>query len=807
MVKSRLTSSRSAPSQALDLDGPFDHLTSLACAMLGTSHAMVGVIDGERTVFRSGASGLGQAEMPRDLSVTKILVGMGADAELVIENALETPGVAEHPMVVGEPHLRFFAGVTVKNAAGRPVGAIGVMDTKPRARPDAAAMGVLHTLAGLAGEMVDKADLARSQTERIDLLRLAEEMAGIGQWRLDLATRSLRWSDEVYRIHGLSRDTFDPNREDSSVFYHPDDLAMLRRALDRTRSEGTGYHLILRMTRPDGEARVVESRADCELDEDGKPAALIGVFQDITEREQSRKVLADSEAAFRALADRTGDIISVFDLKGVISYLSPAVERVLGWTPDELTGTRTWDLIHPDDHEAVRATYEDMLAAGPGGERRQLRYRGRRKDGGWAWLEAQPTIMWNAAGGVTEIQDSIRDVSRTQRLEAELVEARDRAEAAARTKSEFLSNMSHELRTPLTAVIGFAGLLRTSSALADADRRHVERISTASASLLGVINDILDYSKLEAGRVDLDPMPFDPRRMVEGTAAMLEEQAGAKGLSLVADIDAAVPAGIMADEGRLRQVLLNFLSNGVKFTSKGEVRVRLHWRDAVLRVEVRDSGIGIPQETLDRLFERFVQADASTTRQFGGTGLGLSISRRLIDLMGGRIGAESTPGEGSTFWFEAPAPEAEPDVAPAANEALGEAGALRVLMADDAPANRELVTMMLTSLGLHVDAVENGAEAVEAARTGGYDVILMDVHMPVMDGLDATRAIRWFDGPAARIPIVALTANVQPEQVVLCREAGMDAHVAKPIQPAELLRTLVAVTTPEVVVPLAANAR
>jgi CheY-like chemotaxis protein len=246
----------------------------------------------------------------------------------------------------------------------------------------------------------------------------------------------------------------------------------------------------------------------------------------------------------------------------------------------------------------------------------------------------------------------------------------------------------------------------------------------------------------------------------------------------------------MGDEGRLRQVTLNFLSNAVKFTTTGTIRLSMTAVQDRLRVAVSDSGIGIAQDKIDALFDRFTQADASTTRVYGGTGLGLAISRRLIEMMGGTIGADSRPGEGSTFWFEVPmlgavAGEQAADVGDLAVD-LG----LKILMADDAAPNRELVTAILGGLGLAVETVCNGAEAVEAARTGAYDLILMDVHMPVMDGLDATRAIRAMGGTAGRTPIVALTANVQPEQVVRCREAGMDGHVGKPIQLGELLMVL-----------------
>jgi CheY-like chemotaxis protein len=251
-----------------------------------------------------------------------------------------------------------------------------------------------------------------------------------------------------------------------------------------------------------------------------------------------------------------------------------------------------------------------------------------------------------------------------------------------------------------------------------------------------------------------------------------------------------MPALLTGDEGRIRQVVLNFLANAAKFTAKGDIKLEAGWAQGRMRVAVSDTGIGVSTDKIEALFERFSQADTSTTRVYGGTGLGLSISRRLVEKMAGTIGAESRPGEGSTFWFEVPLSIAKAaDASAPASESPSPRG-LRILMADDASANRELVTAILSGMGVALETVTDGAQAVEAARGGAYDLILMDVHMPVMDGLDATRAIRSLGGVVGRTPIIALTANVQPEQAERCRQAGMDAHVGKPVQVAELLQVI-----------------
>ncbi|WP_426041675.1 PAS domain S-box protein [Brevundimonas sp. TWP2-3-4b1] len=600
----------------------------------------------------------------------------------------------------------------------------------------------------------------------------------------------VRWSEQVYRIHGVTPEAFDPNLDDAVGFYHPDDQQAVRDWCANAMETGEAGEFQLRLMRSDGEERAVISQCRPECGPDGTTIALYGVFQDVTERVQAEETIKASEARYRLLADNSTDIIATYGIDGVFRYLSPAIEGPMGYRPDEMVGQPAGDFMHPEDVDRVLAVFADYARSGPETPSPRVPYRGVRKDGSFVWLEAHPKVIRDAIGQPIEFQDVVRDITETKALEEALIEARDVAEAGARAKSEFLANMSHELRTPLTSVIGFSGLLKGSQSLPDAERRFADRIATSSEALLSVINDILDYSKLEADAVGLDPMPFDPKAMAEGAAGIVEAQCVAKGLALDIEVEPGLPEALMGDEGRLRQVMLNFLSNAVKFTGHGRVLLNMGWADGRLRIAVTDSGIGIAADKIDALFDRFTQADASTTRVYGGTGLGLAISRRLIELMGGEIGADSRPGHGSTFWLEVPLDAARTSATVEAQTLAEVPAGSRILMADDAAANRELVRAILGGWDIVLETFDDGAAAVQAAASGDYDLILMDVHMPVMDGLDATRAIRAMSGPVSRTPILALTANVQPEQVAACRAAGMDGHVGKPIQIRDLMATI-----------------
>ena len=409
-----------------------------------------------------------------------------------------------------------------------------------------------------------------------------------------------------------------------------------------------------------------------------------------------------------------------------------------------------------------------------------------RKDGSKIFLEINASaIEYDGRPAILSVN---RDVTERRRAE-ELRLAKEAAERTAQAKAQFLANMSHEIRTPMAGIIGVTDLLLKSE-LGDRQREYARLIHTSAGSLLRVIDDILDFSKIEAGKLNFERVPFDLRALLHDSVELLRLGALARGTSLELDTAEDLPSWVAGDPGRLRQVLLNLVGNAVKFTEDGWIRVSIRTEaGAGIRVLVQDSGIGVPLEAQGRLFELFSQADGSTARVYGGTGLGLAISKRIVEAMGGEIGFESTPGKGSTFWFTVALKPATP---PEVEKPSGErpVRGRRILAAEDNLINQLVVTEELKALGYEVTPVGNGLEAVEAVKTGRYDLVLMDCQMPVLDGYEAAQRIRQLAGSPGRIPIVALTAHALREDLERCLAVGMNDYLTKPFREDSLRQKL-----------------
>ena len=427
-----------------------------------------------------------------------------------------------------------------------------------------------------------------------------------------------------------------------------------------------------------------------------------------------------------------------------------------------------------------------------------VRHEQRLANGRWIMIEERATDE----GGVIGLRVDITDMKEQAQA---LRQALTRAEAANRAKSDFLANMSHEIRTPLNGVLGLASVLDQSRL--DPDQRDAVQTIIASANTLdALLSDLLTFSRLESGRIELDSAPFRLRAAIEETAALFHGKARQQGLELRLDLAPEADELVVGDPGRFKQVISNLLSNALKFTAAGGVTVELRTagRGETRRfvMNVHDTGIGFDPADSERLFKRFEQADSSITRKFGGTGLGLSICRQLVDLMGGTISASARPGKGATFTVELPLQRAAGD-AFEADACLEQAdvapGNLRILLAEDNPTNRKVAELMLATIGAELDCVENGKEAVEAARRGVYDLALIDLQMPVMDGLSAIRAMRAEElaHGRPRMPMIVLSANVMPEHLAASKAAGADAHIGKPIRAHDLIAAIANAVQPD----------
>lgn len=407
--------------------------------------------------------------------------------------------------------------------------------------------------------------------------------------------------------------------------------------------------------------------------------------------------------------------------------------------------------------------------------------------------EAQRTALTDLAAMTVDLLElrragrhALGEIVERNRINEELTRLSREAEAAERAMGAFLATMSHEMRTPMNGVMGLTGLL-LDTPLTSEQHRYVQAVRSSADTLLAVVNDVLDYSKLEAGRIELEDIDFNLANCIASVTTLLESSAAAKRLTLTTTIAQGAPKRLIGDVSRLRQILFNLVGNAIKFTEKGsvtiEVGVTQRALDTVtLRFTVRDTGIGIPQGVQADLFTRFTQADRTIARKYGGTGLGLAICRQLCTLMGGVIGVESTLGQGSTFWFDLPfAPAGEAETSRSVAAPATTVQPLRILVAEDNRTNQMVVTAALGRHGHKIDVVANGLEAVEAVQRVPYDVVLMDDQMPEMDGVDATKAIRALPSPVAQVPIIALTGNVSPEHRARYLAAGMTEHISRPI--------------------------
>jgi len=641
----------------------------------------------------------------------------------------------------------------------------------------------------------------RNLARIIEHLDRAQRLANTGSWEWDIESGELAWSDQIFHIFGLTSGAFQPTYEAFLDRVHPADRQAVEAAIDAALSAGTAYEMDHRIVLPDGAVRTVHEQGEVIFGPDGQAVGMVGAVQDVTRLRAAEAASRRSQEMLETMLRISPEAIVVTDPAAQILLFSAGAEATFGYRAEEVVGRRV-EMLMPARFREGHGRHVLGFAQGATPSLRmhqRAEILGLRKSGEEFPAEASLAKLETGDGFV--FTTIVRDLSDRKIAEHRLIEAREQAERASLAKSSFLANMSHEIRTPLNGVLGVAGALaRTELTARQAEMVHL--IEASGRALEGLLSDILDLAKVDAGRLAIRSEPFDLCAVVKDTVALFRASAGEKGVGLFLDVDPPVRCHFRGDDLRIRQVLSNLLSNAVKFTARGEIRVAVEDVGAEgdvhrIRFTVRDTGIGFDPEQAACLFERFEQADGSITRRFGGTGLGLAICKSLVELMNGFIGASSQPGVGSIFSVELPLESTEPVACGVAGDGQAASPAserrFQVLLAEDHVINRRAVELILETLPIDLTCVENGAEALALAKSRAFDLILMDMQMPVMDGLTAIRRIRAHEQEtgAGAAPICVLTANAMPEHRAAAERAGADAFLTKPIHAEALISMVV----------------
>jgi two-component system, sensor histidine kinase and response regulator len=800
------------------LDSPpeesFDRLTRLATRVLDAPVALLSLVDRDRQYFKS-CVGLPEPwaterETPLSHSFCQHVVATGAP--LVVENARDHPLVCDNPAIT-ELNVVSYAGIPLIGSDGQAIGSFCVIDGRPRQWTDAE-IGILQDLASsviteiqLRTELVQRKRLDEALRHSEEQFRGAFDFAAVGMALVGLNGQFLKVNRALCEAVGYpEEDLLALTFQDIT---HPEDLeADLKLARQLLEGQIDSYQFEKRYIHRDGRTVWILLVGSLVRDPAGRPVNFIAQVRDVTARKVAEEALRESEARYRMLLDTANEGVWTIDSEGRTDYVNRRMADLLGYEPEEMAGRPLFDFMDA----AARRDAELYESRRRSGIREVHEFRFQRRDGEELWALLATTPIPTADGGYSGALAMVTDITDRKRAEAALLRAKVVAEQATRAKSEFLANMSHEIRTPMNGIIGMTELL-LDTGLTQEQREYLDMVLGSAESLLHIIDDILDFSRVEAGKLELDHQPFRIAESLSQPLKVLGVRAAQKGLAYTFRVLPDVPVAAIGDVGRIQQVLVNLVGNAIKFTEAGGVAVEVALTRGTddgleLHFSVRDTGIGIAADRQGDILEPFAQGDPSTTRRYGGTGLGLAISARLVELMGGRIWIDSEPGQGTTVHFtarlgvvtdaaqraptasagqheppsgaarEAEAPQPSP--APAARS-------LRILLAEDNPVNERLIVALLTRRGHDVAVTENGRRALEVLERESFDLVLMDVQMPGMGGLEAVARIRELEaGTDTHLPVIALTAHAMPRDRERCLAAGMDGYLAKPFRPAEL---------------------
>ncbi|MES2140583.1 MAG: response regulator [Bacteroidota bacterium] len=659
----------------------------------------------------------------------------------------------------------------------------------------------------------------RTKDLLVEQLKLSEaqQLAHIGNWEWDIEKKSIIWSDELYRIYGLSPHNPNITIEKFHEMVHPNDWWHLKRVIAETKKSHESGDLYYRIVNPDSAVKTIHTRFKVILDTTGKPIKMAGTSQDVTENVQ-KEVLMKLVLA----ATQSYNSVVIIDKYLNIEWVNEGFTRLTNYTLKELNGKSISILRGSNGRQITQQKniFESILIDKKPVTFENVNYT---KNGKEYWVITTATPILGKDGQIERIIAIETDISLRKQIEEELVEAnriaeqslnkvnrtleelttaKKELEESMKVKSQFMANMSHEIRTPMNAVIGFTDLL-LKTPLTNEQKQYIDAVKTSGKNLLVIINDILDFSKIESGKLEFEKINFRLSQLVSTVIELMLPRSVEKNIRLSSKIDPNISDHLVGDPTRLNQILLNLVGNGIKFTNQGEVKIIVELQSNVdgieeLKFSVVDSGIGIPEDKLKTLFKAFTQVSNETTRKYGGTGLGLVIAKQLVELQGGTISVQSKVGEGSTFSFylKFKKGNAHGSANKNGNEnfEIKELEGLKVLLVEDNLLNQILAKKVLTDWKLNVETAENGLIAIDKLQKNDFDLVLMDIQMPEMDGYDTTHFIREkLHSPKSDIPIIAMTAHALTGEAEKCINAGMDDYISKPFDSKVLYYKIVSV--------------
>ena len=808
--------------RAVDLEEArpaLDRIAFLVQCFAGTPIAQVDIIDGDQ-VWRTGVADSHIAPARR----VGAFANRAIDGEKVlwVADATLDRRYSGNPMVTGEAAIRFYAGAPIRLSNGARIGAVSIMDRKPRAF-DAYLAARLEDFAAFVAEEWDRCRALQD-------LRVAAAEAGALNKRMtaliDTAPVALVMTDRDLRIQRVSpRWLAERGMEGANVIgkrlqdLFPGTHEQREAGYEAALQGETVRWDRLRLHLPNGQRPWIRGEAAPWRDADGAVAGLLIKSHDITDMVEAVEAAERSEQRLRLATEMAELLVWEADYsRRKMTTFGGTLEHMKVQDGADSVDRDLWRAVHPADRPAAEALWRRHLTTGAPF---RTTYRLTQPNGPHMWVAAAAEAEWGEDGEIERIVGVLKNIDREKRYEQSTAKALDAAESANRAKSDFIANMSHEIRSPLNGVMGIASMLGRTD-LTAAQRELVDLIGVSAQALEALLSDVLDLALIESGRLDLRDEPFDLADALKSVSGVFEAKADDKGLILKTVISPAAKTVVRGDVIRLRQIVSNLLSNAVKFTDQGKLSLHVEAervKDRLnMRLSVIDTGIGFDAEVGRRLFQRFEQPDGSITRRSGGAGLGLAISKSLADAMGGALVASSTPGKGAVFSLELELPCAEeqaldpqippadaattvsaiappspgprrPDQRPALAVSPSGDPPLRILLAEDHPTNRKIVSLILQAIGAELTSVENGEDAVRAVEHGNFDLILMDVQMPVMDGLTAIKVIREWErlGNRSRTPILALTANAMVADARASEAAGADGHLTKPIAAEKLI--------------------